>query len=60
MIGEVEDISLSDALKDKNWRKAITKEFRSLTKMKTWDLVEPPEHVTPLPCRWILHQKLNR
>lgn len=57
MIGEVEDISLSDALKDKNWRKAISEEYRSLIKMNTWKLVEAPKHVIPLTCRWILRQK---
>ncbi|KAK9744176.1 hypothetical protein QE152_g8038 [Popillia japonica] len=40
MIGEVEDILVSEALKDRNWRKAMTEEFESLTKMKTWNLVK--------------------
>lgn len=57
MIGEVEDISVSDALKDKNWRKAMTEEFDSLTKMKTWKLVNMSENIKPLTCRWILREK---
>lgn len=57
MIGEVEDISISDAIKDVNWNNAMNEEFISLIKMKTWDLTEPPKNVKPLTCRWILRQK---
>lgn len=57
MIGEIEDISLSEALNDEKWRKAMNEEFESLIKMKTWNLVEAPEDVQPLTCRWILRQK---
>ncbi|XP_076298344.1 uncharacterized protein LOC143217692 [Lasioglossum baleicum] len=57
MVGEVEDISTSEALKDKNWREAMSDEFESLTAMKTWELVEPPCHTKPLTCRWVLRRK---
>lgn len=57
MIGEVEDIPVSEALKNEKWRKAMTEEFKSLTKMKTWDLVKAPDYIKPLTCRWILRQK---
>lgn len=57
MIGEVEYISVSDALKDEIWRKAMTDEFESLVKMKTWDLVKLPDNIKPLTCCWILRQK---
>ena len=35
MIGEVEDIFVAEALKDDNWRKAMSEEFESLIKMRT-------------------------
>lgn len=57
MIEEFEDISVSDVLKNENWHKAMSEEFNSLTKMKSWDLVKPSEQMQPLTCRWILRQK---
>lgn len=57
MIERFEDISVPGALKNEKWRKAMTEEFDSLIKMKTWKLVEPPKQVQPLTCRWIQRQK---
>ncbi|KAG5880997.1 hypothetical protein JTB14_027397 [Gonioctena quinquepunctata] len=57
LIGEIEDIAIREALKDKNWKEAMDDEFYSLTKMKTWELVELPKDVKPLTCRWILRKK---
>jgi len=57
MIGEVEDISVSDALQDENWRKAMSEEFSSLIKMKTWNLIKPSKQISLLTCRWILRRK---
>ncbi|KAG5876684.1 hypothetical protein JTB14_019432 [Gonioctena quinquepunctata] len=48
LIGEIEDIAIREALKDKNWKEAMDDEFYSLTKMKTWELVEIPKDVKPL------------
>ena len=59
MIGEVEDISASKALKDVKWCEAMSEEFEALTKMKTWNLVHPLKGVKPLTCRWILRRKQN-
>lgn len=57
MIGEVKDISVPEALKDKSWKNAMIDEFESLTRMKTWILVEKPKNVRPLTCRWVLSIK---
>lgn len=59
MIGEVENISVSEALKNKKWYKAMTDEFQSLIKMKTWNLVKLPKYAKSLTCRWVLRQKQN-
>ncbi|KAK9701251.1 hypothetical protein QE152_g30741 [Popillia japonica] len=48
MIGEVQDIPISKALQDERWSKAMSEEFESLIKMKTWDLEKVPERVKPL------------
>lgn len=57
MIGEVQDIPITEALKDEKWVQTITEEFESLMQMKTWDLVKMPSHITPLTCRWVLREK---
>lgn len=59
ILGEVENISVTDALKDRKWFKAMSEEFESLTKMNTCDLVTAPKDVKPLTCKWVLRQKLN-
>lgn len=59
LIGEDEDIPISEALKNDNWHKAMVDEFKSLTKMKTWKLVDVSNDIKPLTCRWILRQKQN-
>lgn len=59
MIGEIQDISVAAALKDAKWRRAMKEEFNSLLEMKTWKLVECPEDVKPLTCKWVLREKTN-
>ena len=60
MIGAVKDVSITETLKDTEWRKAISEELESLAKMKTWTLVKALNDVKPLTCRWVLRQKDNR
>lgn len=57
LISEIQDITISEALNDENWRTAINEEFNSLITRKTWKLVNLPEGVKPLTCRWILSRK---
>lgn len=59
MIGEIEDIPVREALKDPDWRKAMEEEYDSLVKMQSWTLVECPEDVKPLTCRWVLKEKAD-
>lgn len=59
MIGEVEDIPVSEALKDEGWKRAMQEEFDSLMQMKTWRLVKCPEGVKPLTCRWVLRERAD-
>lgn len=57
MIAANEDIKLSDALNNKEWKLALNEELNSLHEMKTWDLVKPLKEVKPLSNRWILRKK---
>lgn len=59
MIGETEDIPVSEALKDENWRQAMQEEYDSMREMKTWELVDCPEGVKPITCRWVLRKKAD-
>lgn len=57
MIGEINNISVTEALRDENWKKAMFEEFKSLSDMQTWSLTEKPKNVKLLTCRWVLRQK---
>lgn len=39
------------------WKDAKDEEMNSLIAMNTWDLVELPNSVKPLTCKWVLKQK---
>lgn len=59
MIGENEDIPISEALKDEGRKRAMQEEFDSLMQMTTWRIVKCPENVKPLICRWVLREKAD-
>ena len=59
LIGEIQDITVNEALKDHKWKREMQEEFNSLTQMKTWKLVKCPEGVRPLTCRWVLYEKAD-
>lgn len=59
IIGETENISVSEALKDEKWRQAMQEEYDSLMDMKTWELVDCPEGMKPITCRWVLREKTD-
>ena len=59
MIGEVQDISVRNALKDPRWKKAMQNEIESLKHMKTWELVNLPEGRKPLTCKWVFREKVD-
>lgn len=54
--------SYKEAMRSPNkagWVKAMTKEFDSLEKNDTWDLVQRPKDVPVIPCRWVFTMKCN-
>ena len=40
-----------------NWKKAMYEEFSSLTKHKTWDLVDLPDRANLVGCKWVFKTK---
>ena len=54
-----EPSSFSQALKDPNWRKAMSEEYDALVHNGTWELV-PPNGITNLiGCMWLYRIKIN-
>ena len=45
--------TVEDALKDRNWTKAMEEEMSALERNKTWDMVPRPEGVRLVGCRWV-------
>ena len=49
-----------EALKDKDaelWQKAMKSEMQSMCSNQVWDLMEPPERIKPIGCKWIYKKK---
>jgi hypothetical protein len=41
------------------WLKAMKSEMESMYENKVWNLVEPPEGVQPIVCKWIFKRKTD-
>jgi histone deacetylase 1/2 len=52
-----EPCSLSDALGDQNWRKAMQEEYKALMENKTWHLVPPSNNKNLIDCKWVYRIK---
>ena len=51
---------LSDAIKDvdfKVWQQAMNLEMDSMYSNQVWELVDLPEEVKPIRCKWIYKRK---
>ncbi|GLT58591.1 hypothetical protein SLA2020_314700 [Shorea laevis] len=53
----VEPTCVSQALKDPNWRKAMSDEFTALVRQGTWDLVPPSPGQNVIGCKWVFRLK---
>jgi histone deacetylase 1/2 len=54
-----EPSSLTDALQNENWRKAMEEEYDALLKNKTWHLVPPNMSKNIIDCKWVYRVKNN-
>src|SRR5947209_1465293 len=43
-----------------DWEKAVHTELEQLQKMGTWNLVDPPPDVKPIPNKWVLVKKYDK
>lgn len=57
LIGDVEEISVEDALNNPQWKRAMDDEMHSLDKTHTWLLTELPEGRKVLSNRWVFRIK---
>ena len=48
-----EPSSLSDALDDPKWRKAMEEEYDALLQNKTWHIVPPSSNKNLIDCKWV-------
>jgi hypothetical protein len=53
MTTTTEPASISDALADTNWKKAMDIEYETLMRNKTWHLVPPSRGHNIIDCRWV-------
>jgi histone deacetylase 1/2 len=49
--------TLSEALSDSNWRKAMEEEYNALIQNKTWHLVPPISNKNLIDCKWVYRIK---
>lgn len=54
---DVEDITFDDAFVETKWRKAMQDEMDALMDNKTWSLVELPDKMKALTCKWVFRKK---
>src|SRR4051794_35225292 len=54
-----EPCTLSEALDDANWQKAMESEYEALLENRTWHLVPAPPHTILIDCKWVYPIKEN-
>ena len=55
----LEPSTVSQALKDPNWRQAMQEEYTALVQNNTWSLVPPHTAANVVGCKWIFRLKRN-
>lgn len=58
-IAQSEPITVTEALKNENWKKAMVDEFQALQRNKTWSLVHLPHNRKAIGCKWLFRIKEN-
>ncbi|GKV48486.1 hypothetical protein SLEP1_g55297 [Rubroshorea leprosula] len=57
---EVEPTCVSQALKDHQWRQAMSEEFNALVSQGTWDLVPLAPNQNVIGCKWVFKLKRGK
>lgn len=57
LIGQVENISVDEALQNPAWKNAMSEEINSLIQMNSWELTELPEGKKTLESKWVFRNK---
>jgi hypothetical protein len=57
MAATSEPQSVTNALADNNWMKAMNIEYEALMKNKTWHLIPPSHASNIIDCRWVFKEK---
>ena len=58
-MSSIEPSSISEALLDSRWVKAMNEEYIALQKNHTWDLVPLFKDMNLVGCKWIFRVKYN-
>ena len=54
--------SYGEAMSDidsKKWQEAMQFEMNSMYSNKVWTLVDPPQGIVPIGCKWVYKRKLG-
>jgi len=54
-----EPITFKEASSQKDWKTTIESKVKSILKNKTWDIIDRPDHKTPITAKWIFRAKQN-
>ena len=55
-------LTYNEAVNDSNskiWREAMDSEIQSMHQNQVWYLVDPPEGIVPIECKWIFKKKIG-
>ena len=52
----MEAIQSSDS---KKWLRAMISEMESMSANEVWDLVDAPEGINPIGCKWVFKKKIG-
>eukprot|EP00253_Pinus_taeda_P033069 PITA_33069 len=55
-----EPSTYKEAVKHKEWQQAMIEEYREIINNSTWKLVDRPQNVKPIGCKWVYRIKYNQ
>ena len=55
-----EHYSFQEAVKHKSWQQTMVDEYQAIQDNNTWQLVDCPQHVKPIGCKWVYRIKYKK